>query len=113
MSRYWSAFTAASESFWSVRVWSPLDCTGFTMKTRPVPVADPLPGLVAEAGKALATVTRTAARTAVPARAEVVRIRRRRLVAIRAISWLGSVNRRPRPPSRPGKRPDDRTSLIA
>ena len=29
------------------------------------------------------------------------------------MSWLGSVNRRPRPPSRPGKRPDDRTSLIA
>ena len=98
--------TAASESFMSVRLWLPLDWTGLTLKTVPVPVADPLPGLSAEAGCAVATVTRAAARTAVPARAEVVRvIRRRRLVAIRAVSWLGVGEQTPQTPEPSRKAP--------
>src|SRR3954447_27020469 len=61
MSRYSLASTAVAESFWSVSDSSPLDCTGLTMKTRPVPVEEPLPPLVAPAGAAVASGTHTAA----------------------------------------------------
>ena len=96
----------------------PLDCTGLTLKTMPVPVVEPLVGLAAEAGCARATVAREAARTAVPARAEVVRvIRRRRLVAMKVVSWLGvgeQTLQTPEPSRKaPGQRPDDRTFRIA
>src|SRR4051794_29403078 len=61
MSRYWSAGTAVAESFWSVSDSLPLDWTGLTMKTRPVPVEEPLPPLVAPAGAAVARGTQRAA----------------------------------------------------
>src|SRR4051794_10821458 len=49
---YAEAGTAAAESFWSVSDWSPVDWTGLTSNTLPVPAGLPLPALVAEAGVA-------------------------------------------------------------
>ena len=70
---YALAGTAVSASFWSVRLWSPLDCTGLTLKTCAVPVVDPLPGLSAAAGCADAMVTRAARALADAAASTVAR----------------------------------------
>src|SRR6266545_6940394 len=52
---YSLAGTAVAESFWSVRLSSPLDWTGLTLKTLAVPVDVPGAGLVAPAGDAAST----------------------------------------------------------
>ena len=47
---YSEAGTDVAESFWSVRPSLPDDWTGLTMKIRPTPVEEPLPGLTAWLG---------------------------------------------------------------
>src|SRR4051794_17298495 len=52
--------TAVSESFWSVSVSSPSDCTGFGMNTDPTPVVLPDPGFVAAAPATIVSAASTA-----------------------------------------------------
>ena len=72
---YSEAGTAVAESFWSVRPWLPEDWTGLTMKIRPTPVEEPLPGFVAWLG-VVPPSTRPVTARDVAAQARAVRDRR-------------------------------------
>jgi hypothetical protein len=60
--RYAEAGTAASESFWSVSVSMPVDCTGLLKNTRPVAVDDAAEVAVAPAPAPAMASAATAAR---------------------------------------------------